>query len=165
MFTASQSVFAIRLRHTADPMKPAPPVTINLTRHLFVERHRRLRFNRRGGLREGHNTRRNGPSTSHGGRRNLLAFTQLELILRHFQKIAAIGCLLERSGRGTKLSRVKEATAKSDFLRAADLQPLTFLHGLDELCGLEQRGRSSCVKPGIAAAQPLNPERFPLQNT
>src|SRR2546429_9839893 len=62
----------------------------------------------------------------------------------------------QRLGQSGELRAIDEPLAVGDFLRAADLQSLPRLDGLDEVGGREERGMCAGIEPGDAAAEQLD---------
>jgi hypothetical protein len=76
--------------------------------------------------------------------------------LEQAQQILAVAVLLQRLAQGSQLGGIDPAVHVGDLFRAADLESLPRLDGLDELAGLQQGFVRAGVEPGIAAAELLS---------
>src|SRR5262249_4638567 len=80
----------------------------------------------------------------------------LAALIEHGLEILAVGALAEPRDEAFELSVVDEAESEGDFLRAADLGPLSLLESSHETCGVDQRVRRSGVEPGEASSHPFD---------
>ncbi len=92
----------------------------------------------------------------------------LNLQTSAFRTAATADTARIRSASASAASRssracVDETGAKRDLLRAADLESLARLDGLDEHRGAQQRFVRAGVEPGDAAAQHLHAQRLALE--
>jgi hypothetical protein len=78
-------------------------------------------------------------------------------------QIGTVAALVEAGGETQQGFGIDIAVAPSDLFEAGDLEPLAVLDGADELGGFEQGIVRAGVKPGVAAAKPLDRERAGLQ--
>ncbi len=75
-------------------------------------------------------------------------------------QVLAVAILDQRRSQCFQLLGADPALAEGDFFRAADLQALAGLDGLDEVGGFQQRLVSAGIQPRIATA-----ERFQVEVT
>src|SRR5262245_61201906 len=74
------------------------------------------------------------------------------------QEILAVRAVPDRTGQAFQLRLTDVTHAEGNFFRAADLESLPHVDGLDEETRLEKHVRRTRVQPRRAATEVLNPE-------
>src|SRR5215211_4604873 len=125
------------LRTTAEPMKPAPPVTRMGYCVMALSMSPAARCGK---------PARSGQYASRG----LLVPEQIE-------QVRAVPAVAEWLGERTQLVRIDETRRERDFFRAPDLQALPLLDRLDEAGGFLQRFVRPGIQPDHATSELLQP--------
>src|ERR1700722_2271865 len=80
----------------------------------------------------------------------------LAALVEHGLEILPVRALSEARDEALELRDVDQAELEGDFLRTADLGPLSLLECSHEACGVDQRVRRSGVEPGEASPHPFD---------